>query len=75
MSGVCPGRQARPSRFLLFWSLLLVPSVALACPACAGSNSNESSAAFYGLGAMLLLPLLLGAGIVFLTRRLRDDEP
>jgi hypothetical protein len=60
-------------RAAAFAVLTLLPSAALACPACA--RDGDSAAVAWLMGAMMLAPIALG-GIVFaVVRRMPRDEP
>ena len=46
---------------------------AAACPACAGRDNDTPNRTAFFLGAMVLLPWTVAAGVIFALRRLKDD--
>ena len=52
----------------LFLGIVVIPKLALACPQCA-QNSGGSTSFLLMLGAMILLPYPVVAGVVYLIRK------
>lgn len=46
---------------------------AAACPACAGRDNDHPNRTAWFLGAMVLLPWTVSAGVIFALRRLKDE--
>ena len=71
-----PGSSGKPVGALLLVALILtlIPSVALACPACAG-NQEGGTAYFVLLGSMILFPFAVAGvtGLVLRQVRLEDE--
>jgi hypothetical protein len=59
-------------KLIAFALVLLLPALALACPACAGRNDGFNT--FYLLGSMILLPFGV-AGVVYrVLKRVAQEE-
>lgn len=58
------------------WGFLVLPSAAEACAVCTGGENEQSAIAFrYATAVLSLLPILLiGGGVLWLRRRLRQIE-
>ncbi len=59
--------------FATLW-LTLLPTVALACPACAGRDDGTSLRTFVVLGSMILLPFVVAGVVVEIIRRIESDS-
>ena len=53
---------------ILLLGTLIVPNIVFACPQCA-QNNNDSLSFLLMLGAMILLPYPVVAGVVYLIRK------
>lgn len=52
----------------LFLGIIVIPNLALACPQCA-QNAGGSLSFLLMLGAMILLPYPVVAGVIYLIRK------
>ncbi len=49
--------------------LALAPSPLMACPACARASADVASLYYIATGLMLLVPILLVSGLIFMIKR------
>ncbi len=53
---------------------LLLPAVALACPACAGRDDTHPNRTAMLLGSMMLLPFGVAGVVVRVVKRIESDD-
>jgi hypothetical protein len=53
---------------------LLLPALAAACPQCDSHSQGSSSAFFWVLGGMILLPFPTVGVVIYLLRRNNEEE-
>lgn len=58
---------------VMLW-FTLTPSVALACPACAGRDDGTSLKTFGVLASMVFVPFVVAGVIIQIIRRLESDS-
>jgi hypothetical protein len=54
--------------------VVLIPAVALACPACAGRDGGTSLKTFAVLASMVFVPFLVAGVIIKIVRDIQSDS-
>jgi hypothetical protein len=59
------------------WALffVLAPTLATACPACAGRDDGAGGKTIYLMGAMISVPFIIAAVVLRVFKKLLRDDP